>query len=283
MENCEGRKMPLKIFEDMGEVFDSITDEVAGKLIKMMKRYFFDGEEPEQVEPVLALAWPMIRKMIDASRAASEAKAASGKKGAGRRWQKQETESGGTAEDSKAMANDSKAMADDGKQMANDSKPMANDAEQEQEQEQEQEHDLQQEQQIDARAREDEDGEMGETETYAWQNLRGMNRSNLEELQRFGLPGEVVRYAIDEACAAGAANWAYCRSILERYRRDGIDTAGKARADRNRRSVPIRGSGGVTAQDYHQRVYSEDQLRSPAADRLLREAEAMSEGRLVAL
>ena len=269
MKNGEDRKMPLKIFEDMGEVFDSVTDEVAGKLIKMMKRYFFDGEEPERVEPVLALAWPMIRKMIDASRAASEAKAASGKKGAGRRWQKADC-------DGEAMANDSKTIA-------NDSIPMANDAEQEQEQEQEQEPDLQQEQQSGARAREDGDSAMGETETYAWKNLRGMNKANIRELRGFDLPEGVIRYAVDEACAAGAANWAYCRSILERYRRDGIDTPGKAKADHNRRSVPVRSSGGVTAQDYHQRTYTEEQLRSPAADRLLREAEARTEGRLVVL
>ena len=272
----------LKIFDDMQDVLCGLPKELAGELIQIMIEYNRTGAVLDGISSALAIAWPMIKNTIDACKAAEEKQNAKARKAAASRWRKeqddaQDAQSGPDGcEDMQGDAKACKAMHGD----ACGCMEMHNDADQDQDQDQE--HDLQQEQQIDARAREDEPA-MGEAGKYAWQNLRGMNRANLRELRRFTLPEEVIRYAVDEACAAGAANWAYCRSILERYQREGIDTAGKAKADHNRRSVPIRGSGGVTAQDYHQRSYTEEQLRSPAADRLLREAEAMSEGRLVVL
>ena len=263
----------LKIFDDMADVLCGLPKELAGELIQVMIEYQRTGVVPDGISAALAIAWPMIKNTIDACEAAAEKQNAKSRKAAASRWQKEK-------EDARAMQSDaSECMAMHGD--ACGCMEMHSDADQDQDQDQE--HALQQEQQSGARAREDGDGAMGETETYAWQNLRGMNKANIRELRGFELPEGVIRYAVDEACAAGAANWAYCRSILERYRRDGIDTPGKAKADHNRRSVPVRSSGGVTAQDYHQRTYTEEQLRSPAADRLLREAEARSEGRLVVL
>ena len=44
------------------------------------------------------------------------------------------------------------------------------------------------------------------------------------------LPEELIRHAIDEACAAGKRTWSYTRAILTRYRDSGFRTVGEAKA-----------------------------------------------------
>lgn len=65
-------------------------------------------------------------------------------------------------------------------------------------------------------------------EVYATSNLRFMSPYNLEELVSFRdtLPDDVIRYAIDEACANGCPEYSYTRSILNRYVKCGFKSIG---------------------------------------------------------
>lgn len=89
-------------------------------------------------------------------------------------------------------------------------------------------------------------------EVYAASNLRSMSPYNLEELvsYRDSLPDEVIRYAIDEACASGRPEYAYVRGILNRYVDSGFKTIGDIRAhDTQRRKAQRAKTTGV--RDYN--------------------------------
>lgn len=74
-------------------------------------------------------------------------------------------------------------------------------------------------------------------EAYASSNLRYMSPYNLEELISFrdSLPDELIRYAIDEACANGKPEYSYARSILNRYVDSGFRTIGDVKAHEAKR------------------------------------------------
>lgn len=59
-----------------------------------------------------------------------------------------------------------------------------------------------------------------------------MNGGNMAEFVAFKdeLPEELIRYAIDEACAANKRTWGYTRAILTRFRDNGFKTVGEAKA-----------------------------------------------------
>lgn len=61
-----------------------------------------------------------------------------------------------------------------------------------------------------------------------------MNAGNMAEFVAFKdeLPEELIRHAIDEACAAGKRTWGYTRAILTRYRDSGFKTVGDAQASK---------------------------------------------------
>ena len=67
---------------------------------------------------------------------------------------------------------------------------------------------------------------------YASSNLQFLSPRNMEELLSFtgDLPDELIRYAIDQGCAAGKRTWAYVRAILNAYVSKGIKTVGDAKA-----------------------------------------------------
>lgn len=69
-------------------------------------------------------------------------------------------------------------------------------------------------------------------EVYAANNLAALNAGNMAEFIAFKdeLPEELIRHAIDEACAAGKRTWSYTRAILTRYRDSGFKTVGEAKA-----------------------------------------------------
>lgn len=70
-------------------------------------------------------------------------------------------------------------------------------------------------------------------EAYASGTLTVLSPRNMEELVGFkaDLPDDLIRHAIDEACANGKRTWAYVRSILSRYLQKGIRSVGEAKAD----------------------------------------------------
>lgn len=69
-------------------------------------------------------------------------------------------------------------------------------------------------------------------EAYAASNLQVMTWGNMQELGGFAqeLPGDVIRYAIDEACANGVRKWAYVRNTLQNWIDSGVRTLGDAKA-----------------------------------------------------
>ena len=69
---------------------------------------------------------------------------------------------------------------------------------------------------------------------YALWNMILMSDRNREELAGFRehLPDDLIRYAIDEACASGVRSWAYVREILIRYHQKKIRTVEAAIADK---------------------------------------------------
>jgi DnaD/phage-associated family protein len=92
--------------------------------------------------------------------------------------------------------------------------------------------------------------------------LTGLTVSHYDDLAAFrqDLPDELVIEAINEAVAHGARTWAYVRSILQGYIKDGVKTVGQARERSERRRRQGAPGKKVTAQQYEQRDYSEGEL-----------------------
>lgn len=107
--------------------------------------------------------------------------------------------------------------------------------------------------------------DFGTLEAYAANNLRNLSPRNCEELISFrgDLPDDLIRHAIDEACAAGTPTWSYTRAILNRYVDSGFKSVGDAKAaeqkrreDRARRGQSAGGKPNP-ALDYQQREHTE--------------------------
>jgi DnaD/phage-associated family protein len=75
---------------------------------------------------------------------------------------------------------------------------------------------------------------------YASGNLQSLSPRNMEELDSFteDLDEDVIRYAIDEACANGKRTWAYTRAILNRCVQDGVKSVGDIKAREQKREKP---------------------------------------------
>ena len=100
-------------------------------------------------------------------------------------------------------------------------------------------------------------------EAYAANNLASMNGGNMAEFAMYkdDLPDELIRHAIDEACAQGKRTWGYVRSILNRYRDSGFKTLGdvqKAAEERRKGIKTAANNPAGTRMNYQQREYSND-------------------------
>lgn len=75
---------------------------------------------------------------------------------------------------------------------------------------------------------------------YASGNLQSLSPRNMEELDSFteDMDEDVIRYAIDEACANGKRTWAYTRAILNRCVQDGVKSIGDIKAREQKREKP---------------------------------------------
>lgn len=71
--------------------------------------------------------------------------------------------------------------------------------------------------------------------SYARSHLKGMSETNTDELREYAdtLPEDVIRFAIDDACANDVRKWAYVRTILVEYNYLNIRTVEQARARRD--------------------------------------------------
>ena len=98
-------------------------------------------------------------------------------------------------------------------------------------------------------------------EAYAANNLQVLSPGNMEDLHSFAedMPEDVIRFAIDSACANGVRKWAYVRAILAAWREKGVRTLGEAKADRDAHVKPDRSRDRPSnpALNYEQRVYSD--------------------------
>lgn len=103
--------------------------------------------------------------------------------------------------------------------------------------------------------------------------LTGLTVSHYDDLAAFrkDLPDDLVIEAINEAVAHGARTWAYVRSILQGYIKDGIKTVGQARKRSEKRKREGPPGKRVSAQAYTQREYSDEQINAFAKD-LIQEA-----------
>ena len=101
-------------------------------------------------------------------------------------------------------------------------------------------------------------------EMYACDNLQAMSPGNIDDLRFFAesLPEDVIRLAVDIACANGVPKWTYVRAILSVWVERSIFTLEAAKADRDARSK-TGGSGYKSGAPenpallYAQRAYSD--------------------------
>lgn len=93
--------------------------------------------------------------------------------------------------------------------------------------------------------------------------LAGLTPAHYDDLQAFraDMPDELVLEAINEAVAHGARAWAYVRTVLQGYRREGIRSVGEARERSERRRKQKDAGKRVGAQMYTQRDYTEAELQ----------------------
>ena len=101
-------------------------------------------------------------------------------------------------------------------------------------------------------------------EMYVCDNLQAMSPGNIDDLRFFAerLPEDVIRLAVDIACANGVPKWTYVRAILSVWVERSIFTLEAAKADSDARSK-TGGSGYKSGAPenpallYAQRAYSD--------------------------
>ena len=112
---------------------------------------------------------------------------------------------------------------------------------------------------------------------YAQRYLVGLTSTHLEEVDQYSeiMGEELVKHAIDESIANGVRSWAYVRAILRGYMKDNIKTIAQAEQakESHKKAVSTQGKQ-VTAQQYTQRDYTEDELEARTTD-LLQEAASL--------
>ena len=114
-------------------------------------------------------------------------------------------------------------------------------------------------------------------QNYAQQYLVGLTSTHLEEVDQYSeiVGEELVKHAIDESIANGVRSWAYVRAILRGYMKDNIKTIAQAEQAKESHKKTVYPQGKtVTAQQYTQRDYTEDELEARTAD-LLQEAASL--------
>ena len=106
-------------------------------------------------------------------------------------------------------------------------------------------------------------------EAYASGNLQYLSPGNMEELVDFmnELPDDVIRYAIDIACANGVRKWGYVRSILQAWVEAGVKTLGAAKAETEKKPQN-KAQNKPAAQDYQQHQYTDDDFKWNDLERL---------------
>jgi DnaD/phage-associated family protein len=99
--------------------------------------------------------------------------------------------------------------------------------------------------------------DFGTLEAYASSNLTVLSPRNMEDLLAFReeMDEDVIRHAIDEACAAGRRNWSYARAILRRFLESGMKTMGDVKAAESQRAA---NGKNTAAKGFQQHSYTEN-------------------------
>lgn len=278
----------IKLFFSFSQETSALTDAEIGRIVRQMLAYAENGDTDSILAGNERFLFPVYKTQIDRDvdrySAVSELRATSGRAG-GRKRAKPIDKA--CASDSQAETREAAVCFNNEANEANASKTSncfsseANEAiafqakqiKQNAQEEEKEEEDEEKELSITssttvaaviqgAHARDD----GGDTiEAYASGNLQVLSPGNMEELQSFAedLPDELIRYAIDTACANGIRKWAYVRAILSAWRERGIHTLGAAKAEnesraRTGRSRDKPGAPENPALQYEQRTYTDD-------------------------
>ena len=113
---------------------------------------------------------------------------------------------------------------------------------------------------------------------YASINLSYLSPTNVEELDSFrdSLTDEMIRYAIDEACANGKRTYAYVRQILNRMIERGFKSLGEVKAAEDERRAKKETSAqpmGETARDAIEKAKRAYKAYKPMDERTVTEAD----------
>lgn len=244
----------IKLFFSFSEDTSALTDAEIGRIIRQMLAYAESGDTDSILEGNERFLFPVYKSQIDRDverySAVSEQRAANGRAGGKKRAKASAERKADVCLTSEANASkSSKCFSNEANQanayFANQIKQNR----QEEEKEKDEEEDKEKELSITssttvaaviqgARAHDDGDGDT--IEAYASNNLQVLSPGNMEDLQSFtqDLPEDVIRYAIDTACANGIRKWAYVRAILSAWREQGIRTIGEAKADSESKHTP---------------------------------------------
>ena len=218
------------------------------RLYEAMAAYAFTGEEPDWPEDALEwYGWEALKQQVDRARSKSE----------------QNKANGGKAKRTEAKASETERTE------ANQSGSKRNGANLPKEKENEKEKEIDND--ATARARETAFGVVDADPVIITiqRELTGLTVSHYDDLAVFrqDLPDDLIIEAVNEAVAHGVRTWAYVRTILQGYIKDGVKTVGQARERSERRKQSVKQVGKtVSAQQYAQRQYSEGELEGRCED-----------------
>ena len=218
------------------------------RLYEAMAAYAFTGEEPDWPEDALEwYGWEALKQQVDRARSKSE----------------QNKANGGKAKRTEAKASETERTE------ANQSGSKRNGANLPKEKENEKEKEIDND--ATARARETAFGVVDADPVIITiqRELTGLTVSHYDDLAVFrqDLPDDLIVEAVNEAVAHGVRTWAYVRTILQGYIKDGVKTVGQAKERSERRKQSVKQVGKtVSAQQYDQRRYSETELEGLCED-----------------
>ena len=234
----------IKLFFSFREETSALTDAEIGRLVRQMLAYGEFGDTDGAMSGNERFLFPVYRAQIarDSDRYAAivETRAECGRAGARAKAAKR---------DSGICRNPEAKTSKTTKKEEKEKKIKAEDKE------------------ASAAATEGDNADSGNTEAlemYVCDNLQAMSPGNIDDLRFFAerLPEDVIRFAVDIACANGVPKWTYVRAILSAWVERSIFTLEAAKADRDARSK-TGGSGYKSGAPenpallYAQRAYSD--------------------------
>ena len=239
----------IKLFFSFSEETSALTDAEIGRIIRQMLAYAESGDTDSILEGNERFLFPVYKSQIDRDverySAVSEQRAANGRAGGKKRAKASEERKADVCLTSEANASKSSKCFSNEANQANAyfAKQTKQNRQEDKEEDKDKELSITSSTTVaaviqGARARDDGDGDT--IEAYASNNLQVLSPGNMEDLQSFtqDLPEDVIRYAIDTACANGIRKWAYVRAILSAWREQGIRTIGEAKADSESKHTP---------------------------------------------